>query len=93
VGVGKVALHYYHYPNIHYLNDMNEQIDTLLRPLAQFLKNFIFFEVSIGGIQFPLIVMWLAVAALFFTVYFGFINIRGFRHAFRLLRGDFSPVR
>lgn len=69
---------------------MNEQIDSLLRPLARFLKDFIFFEVSIGGVQFPLIVMWLAVAALFFTVYFGFINIRGFGHAFRLLRGDFS---
>ncbi|HKK73980.1 MAG TPA: alanine/glycine:cation symporter family protein [Saprospiraceae bacterium] len=69
---------------------MNEQIDTFLRPVADFLKAFIFFEVNIAGVQFPLIVMWLAVAALFFTVYFGFINVRGFGHAFRLLRGDFS---
>ena len=53
---------------------MNEQIDTLLRPVAQFLKDFIFFEVSVSGVQFPLIVMWLAIAALFFTFYFGFIS-------------------
>lgn len=69
---------------------MNEQIDTFLRPVAKFLKDFIFYEISIGGVSFPLIVMWLAIAALFFTLYFRFINLTGFRHAFRLLRGDFS---
>lgn len=69
---------------------MNERIDTFLRPVAKFLKDFIFYEVSIGQTSFPLIVMWLAVAALFFTLYFRFINLTGFRHAFRLLRGDFS---
>lgn len=72
---------------------MTEQIDTLLRPVAQFLKDFIFFEVSLAGVQFPLIVMWLAIAALFFTFYFGFVNVRGMSHALRLIRGDFDQER
>lgn len=69
---------------------MNDHIDSLLRPVADVLKAFIFFEIQLGSISFPLIVMWLAVAALFFTFYFGFINIRGFGHALRLIRGDYS---
>jgi AGCS family alanine or glycine:cation symporter len=34
--------------------------------------------------------MWLIVAAVFFTFYLGFINVRGFGHAISLLRGDYS---
>jgi AGCS family alanine or glycine:cation symporter len=38
----------------------------------------------------PLIVLWLIGAAIFFTGYFNFLNLRGFKHAFKLLRGDYS---
>ena len=38
----------------------------------------------------PLIVLWLIGAAIFFTGYFKFLNLRGFKHAFQLLRGDYS---
>jgi AGCS family alanine or glycine:cation symporter len=34
-------------------------------------------------------VVWLIAAAAFFTVYFGFINIRGFRQSLRIVRGDY----
>lgn len=42
------------------------------------------------GTSFPWIVMWLVVAATFFTFYFGFIQVRGFRHAIDLVKGDYS---
>ncbi len=35
-------------------------------------------------------VAWLIAGAVFFTVYFRFINIRGFRQALRIVRGDYS---
>ena len=38
----------------------------------------------------PLIVLWLVTAGLFFTIYLGFINIRGFGHAIRVARGDYK---
>ena len=38
----------------------------------------------------PLIVLWLIGAAIFFTGYFKFLNLRGFKHAFHLLRGDYT---
>ncbi|MEX0967997.1 MAG: alanine/glycine:cation symporter family protein [Bacteroidia bacterium] len=38
----------------------------------------------------PIVVVWLAFGALFFTLYLGFINIRAFRHAIDLVRGVFD---
>jgi len=40
--------------------------------------------------QLPLVVLWLVLGAIFFTVRMGFINIRGFRHAIDVTRGKFS---
>ncbi len=42
------------------------------------------------GTDFPWIVMWLVVAATFFTFYFGFIQIRAFGHSIQLVKGDYS---
>lgn len=42
------------------------------------------------GTTFPWIVMWLVVAATVFTLYFGFIQLRGFRHSISLVKGDYS---
>ncbi len=38
----------------------------------------------------PLIVVWLVLGALFFTFRMGFINVRGIKHAFQLVRGQFD---
>lgn len=65
-------------------------INAAVAPVAEALSAFIFYSVEIGGAQLPLIVIWLIAAAAFFTVYFGFINIRGFPHALRLVRGDYA---
>lgn len=75
------------------MDNIQTSLNQLLRPLADALYGFIFFEVTVLGVSFPLIVMWLIVAALFFTFYLGFINLRGFGHALRLLRGDFSDPK
>lgn len=38
----------------------------------------------------PFIVIWLVLGALFFTFKLGFINIRGFKHALQLAKGDYD---
>ncbi len=38
----------------------------------------------------PFIVIWLVLGAIFFTIKMGFINFRGVRHAFDLVRGKFE---
>lgn len=44
----------------------------------------------IPGTSFPWIVLWLVIAATIFTLYLGFIQARGFWHALRLVKGDYS---
>lgn len=54
------------------------------------MSSVIFYSLEIGGAQVPLIVLWLIFAAAFFTVYLRFVNIRGFLHAIRLVKGDYA---
>ena len=62
-------------------------ISDALSPIAQFVSDVVFFSIPIAGTDTPLIVLWLIVAAVGFTFYFGFINIRGFKHGLDLVRG------
>lgn len=68
---------------------LDQQVEAIVRPAANALADFVFYRVDLFGQGFPLIVLWLAIAALFFTFYLGFINIRGFGLALRHVRGHF----
>ncbi|MEM9069575.1 MAG: alanine/glycine:cation symporter family protein [Myxococcota bacterium] len=43
-----------------------------------------------GETKIPMIVAWLVAGALFFTLRYGFPNIRAFGHAIRVTKGDFD---
>lgn len=45
------------------------------------------------GTSFPWIVMWLVIAATVFTLYFGFVQFRFFKHAIQLVKGDYSDPK
>ncbi|NQX88641.1 MAG: alanine:cation symporter family protein [Halioglobus sp.] len=68
---------------------LDQRVEAVFRPLANALSGVVFHKIELFGEPFPLIVLWLAVAALFFTGYLGFINIRGLGLALRHVRGDF----
>ena len=70
-------------------DSFDQQVEALVRPLANALSSVVFYRVDLFGQPFPLIVLWLAIAALFFTFYLGFINIRGFGQAIRHVRGHY----
>jgi AGCS family alanine or glycine:cation symporter len=57
------------------------------------VKAIVFFKIPLFGAELPVVVLWLVVGAVFFTVYMGFINIRGFKHAIELIRGDYSDPK
>jgi len=69
---------------------IDESINAFTAPIAQFVGTVVFFKISVAGAQLPLVVLWLVVGAVFFTVYMGFINLRGFKHAIELVRGDYA---
>ena len=72
------------------MNGIDAAINAAIGPLSGGLSAFIFYSVPIFGAELPLVVLWLIGGALFFTAYFGFINLRGFRHAVDLVRGRYS---
>lgn len=65
-------------------------INELVQPVTDAVSSFIFYSVPIAGSDVPLIVCWLIFGACFFTVYLGFINLRGFGHAVNVVRGKYS---
>ena len=69
---------------------MDQQIDTAIQPIADFASALVFASVPLFGAEVPLIVGWLVAGGLFFTVYLGFINIRGFAQAVRILSGRYK---
>jgi AGCS family alanine or glycine:cation symporter len=70
---------------------LDEAINTAFKPVADAVSWLVFHPVPIGfGASMPFVVLWLLIAAVFCTVYFGFINVRGFAQGFRLIRGDYS---
>ncbi|MBA2237707.1 MAG: alanine:cation symporter family protein [Lysobacter sp.] len=70
---------------------LDEAINAVFAPISAAVFAVVFYPIPIGfGAEVPAMVLWLILAALFFTVYFGFINVRGFRQGYRLIRGDYS---
>jgi alanine or glycine:cation symporter, AGCS family len=74
---------------------IDERIEQLIGPLTGVIERLILFPTPIPGseAQVPFVVLWLVVAAVLFTFYFRFINLRGMAHGFRLVRGDYDDPR
>jgi AGCS family alanine or glycine:cation symporter len=72
---------------------VTSQLETLFKDLVVgTLDQIIFFDVVFwdDSISAPLVVLWLAFAALFFTLRFQFVNFRAFRHAIDCVRGRYT---
>ena len=68
---------------------IDQIIDESFAPISKFFGGLIFFEISEGV---PFVLILLVVSALFFTIYFGFINIRGFGTAINTVRGKYDEL-
>jgi len=69
------------------VSSIDETINEAFRPFASAISDLVFYSVPIGESEFPLIVVWLIAGALYFTINLRLINIRGFRHAIRIVAG------
>lgn len=68
----------------------DEVVNDAFTTVSEAVQSVIFFSVPVGGVDIPLVVAWLAFAAIFFTVYFRGINVRGFSHGIALVKGDYT---
>lgn len=68
-----------------------EKIDEKVKVAVGFLDSIFFFKPFSGlGFEMPFVVLWLVLGAIFFTFYMGFINLRAFGLAIKIVKGDFS---
>ncbi|GMN09326.1 alanine/glycine:cation symporter family protein [Croceitalea sp. MTPC9] len=69
---------------------LDEQINDAFMPFAIWWENLIFSEVNIFGNGIPIVLILLLTGALFFTIYFGFINVKHFPTAIKVVRGKYD---
>ena len=71
---------------------MFDQVDAIAGTLVGWIASAFFFPIytSSSGTEIPLVVAWLVVGAIFFTIRMGFINFRGFKHAIDVVRGKYD---
>jgi len=69
---------------------VDETINAWLAPIADWFGRVIFYSVPVGEAKLPLIMAWLIMGGVVCTLAFRFVNLRGFRHSLRVIRGDYS---
>ena len=79
------------FANYENVNDigLDQKIDKAFQPFSDFVSSIIFFEVFDGA---PFVIILLVFSALFFTLYFGFPNIKYFGKAIGVVRGKYDHI-
>ena len=71
---------------------LDERINEAFMPVAIAWENLIFTSILFFGMQIPIVLIILLGGATFFTLYFGFINIRRFPLAIGVVRGNYDDL-
>lgn len=68
---------------------IDQKIDEAFKPFSDFVSSIVFFQIFEGA---PFVIVLLVLSALFFTIYFGFPNIRYFGKAINVVRGKYDDL-
>ena len=70
---------------------LDEKVNAWFQPIADWWEGVIFYSIPLTETSsIPLVVLLLVLGALFFTLYFSFVNIRKFPLAIRVVRGKYD---
>ena len=67
---------------------LDQTIDEAFQPISDFFSSVVFFEVM----GYPFVILLLVGSALFFTLYFGFPNLRYFLTSINVVRGKYDEI-
>ena len=70
-------------------------MDNIFQYINGILEYVFFFDIFFGqvsGASMPFIVAWLIVGGVFLTFRFGFINVRMFKHAYKIITGKYKTA-
>ncbi len=72
---------------------LDQKIDEAFQPISNFFNKVIFFPIYQGEtFTIPFVLLLLVGSAIFFTLYFGFPNIRYFGKAINVVRGKYDEI-
>lgn len=72
---------------------LDERIDAAFKPFADWFEGLVFIQAPLPEpFNLPVILYLLILGALFFTVAFGFVNIRRFSLALNVVRGKYDDI-
>jgi len=80
------------FPLTSQVQGLDESINEAFMPIAIWWEDLVFSEISILGQAIPIVLLVLIGGATFFTIYFGFINIRRFTTAIKVVRGKYDHI-
>jgi len=69
---------------------IDQKIDNFFKPIADAVGGVIFYPISFGGHEVPLVLIVLVLGALFFTLYFKFANFTLIGTAVKVVKGDYD---
>ncbi len=69
------------------MNQFLDNIDRLFSSLVTVIERVLFFEIA----HVPVIILWLLMGGIFFTLRMGFISVTGFKHAVKIALGFYDP--
>ncbi|MGU3435743.1 alanine/glycine:cation symporter family protein [Actinomycetes bacterium M1A6_2h] len=69
------------------LTSIENAINGAFEPITEAVTNVVFYSFDLGGASIPLVVLWLVIGALVFTITFKLLQVRGIKHALELVRG------
>ncbi|HEX6124350.1 MAG TPA: alanine/glycine:cation symporter family protein [Pyrinomonadaceae bacterium] len=72
---------------------LDERIDAAFKPIADWWEWLVFYPLPVPApFDLPIVLYLLIVGAVFFTVWFGFVNLRRFPLAVQVVRGKFDDI-
>ncbi|GJM31177.1 MAG: alanine glycine permease [Saprospiraceae bacterium] len=79
-------------PLLLFSQGLDDQINEAIMPIAEWWESLIFTQITLGGFGVPIVLILLLSGATFFTLYFGFVNIRKFPLSIRVVRGKYDHI-
>ena len=71
---------------------LDERINDAFMPIAEGWERLVFYPLTIGEYNIPIVVILLVVGATYFTFYFGFPGIFKFKLAINTVRGKYDEI-
>lgn len=80
--------------------NLDHEIEKYVTPVSNKIASVMFFPITIFGAQIPVIILWILIAGIFFTVYLNGVAVWGLKHSFEILKkpkdknadGEISPL-